>query len=117
MKCTPFRCATFNSCAPTRRAIRFFRNWWKRRSRRSTVPFSKQLPGKTILLGVLDLSTNELETPEVVAARIRRALPHIDPKRLVIAPDYGMKYLTREVAFGKMCAMVEGATMVREELA
>jgi len=77
----------------------------------------EKLPGKTILLGVLDLSTNEIETQEVIAARIRRALPHIDPKRLVIAPDCGMKYLTREVAFGKMRAMVEGARMVREELA
>ena len=76
----------------------------------------EKLPGKTILLGVLDLSTHEIETPEVVAARIRRALPHIDPKRLIIAPDCGMKYLSREVAFGKMRAMVEGARIVREEL-
>ena len=77
----------------------------------------EKLPGKTILLGVLDLSKKEVETPETVAARIRRALPHVSPERLVIAPDCGMKYLPREVAFGKMRAMVEGARIVREELA
>ena len=75
------------------------------------------LPGKTILLGSLDLSSREVETPETVAARIRRALPYVSPERLVIAPDCGMKYLPREVAFGKMRAMVEGARIVREELA
>jgi 5-methyltetrahydropteroyltriglutamate--homocysteine methyltransferase len=75
-----------------------------------------RLPGKTILLGVLDLSTNEVETPETVAARIRRALPFISPDRLNIAPDCGLKYLPREVAFRKMSAMVEGAALVRSEL-
>jgi 5-methyltetrahydropteroyltriglutamate--homocysteine methyltransferase len=74
------------------------------------------LPGKTIILGVLDLSTHEVETPETVAARIRRALPHIRPERLVIAPDCGLKYLPRDVAFGKMRAMAEGARIVRSEL-
>ena len=74
------------------------------------------LPGKTIILGVLDLSDMSIETPEVVAARIRRALPHVAAERLVIAPDCGMKYLPRDVAFGKMCAMVEGAKIVRKEL-
>ena len=74
-----------------------------------------KLPGKTIILGVLDLSTQEVETPETVAARIRRALPHVDAKRLIIAPDCGMKYLPREAAFGKLRAMVEGARMVRLE--
>ncbi len=68
---------------------------------------------KSILLGVLDLSTHEVETPEIVAARIRRALPYIAPERLVIASDCGMKYLPRPVAFGKMKAMVEGARLVR----
>ena len=76
----------------------------------------KRLPGKTILLGVLDLSTDEVETPETVAARIRRALPFIEPERLIIAPDCGMKYLPRNAAFGKMCAMVEGARLVRSQL-
>jgi 5-methyltetrahydropteroyltriglutamate--homocysteine methyltransferase len=58
-----------------------------------------------------------IETPETVAARIRRALPHVSPERLVIAPDCGMKYLPREIADGKMRAMVEGAAIVRQELA
>jgi 5-methyltetrahydropteroyltriglutamate--homocysteine methyltransferase len=75
-----------------------------------------QLPGKTIILGVLDLSTHELETPELVASRIRRALPYVNPERLVIAPDCGLKYLPRNVAFGKLVAMVEGAALVRSEL-
>jgi 5-methyltetrahydropteroyltriglutamate--homocysteine methyltransferase len=74
------------------------------------------LRGKTIILGVLDLSTHEVETPEIVAARIRRALPFVSPDRVVVAPDCGLKYLPREVAFGKMKAMVEGARLVREEL-
>ena len=75
-----------------------------------------KLPGKTIILGVLDLSTHEVETAETVAARIRRALPHIPAERLVVAPDCGLKYLPRTSAFGKMKAMVEGARMVRAEL-
>jgi 5-methyltetrahydropteroyltriglutamate--homocysteine methyltransferase len=52
-----------------------------------------------------------------VAARIRRALPHVPAERIVVAPDCGLKYLPREVAFGKMCAMAEGTRMVREEIA
>ena len=76
----------------------------------------ESLPGKTIILGVLDLSTHAVEEPEVVAARIRRALPHVDAKRLIIAPDCGLKYLPREVAFGKMKAMADGARIVRGEL-
>ncbi|OZI18722.1 5-methyltetrahydropteroyltriglutamate--homocysteine methyltransferase [Bordetella genomosp. 9] len=75
------------------------------------------LPNKQIMLGVLDLSTNEIETPEVVAARIRRAFPHVPPERIIVAPDCGLKYLPREVAFGKMKAMADGARLVREELA
>lgn len=75
------------------------------------------LPGKTIILGVLDLSTHEVETPETVAGRIRRALPHVPAEKLVVAPDCGLKYLPREVAFGKMRAMAQGAAIVREELA
>ena len=75
-----------------------------------------KLPGKTILLGSLDLSSNDVESAETVAARIRRALPFIDPARIIVAPDCGMKYLTREAAFGKMKAMVEGARIVRSEL-
>jgi len=77
----------------------------------------EELPGKTILLGVLDLSDMTVETPETVAARIRRALPHVPPERIVVAPDCGLKYLPREIAFSKMQAMVAGAAIVRRELA
>nr|WP_295469124.1 uroporphyrinogen decarboxylase family protein [Mesorhizobium sp.] len=75
-----------------------------------------KLPGKTIILGVLDLATHDIEPPELIAARIRRALPYVSPERLVIAPDCGLKYLPREVAFGKMKAMAEGAAIVRASL-
>lgn len=74
------------------------------------------LPGKVIILGTLDLSDMNVESPETVAARIRRALPHVPAERIVVAPDCGLKYLPRDVAFGKMCAMVEGARIVRQEL-
>ena len=77
----------------------------------------QDLPGKTIILGVLDLSKNEVEDAETVAARIRRALVYVSPERIIVAPDCGMKYLPREVAFGKMQAMVAGAAIVRAELA
>jgi len=80
------------------------------------VSILEKLPGKTIILGVLDLSDMAIETPETVAARIRRALKHVPAERIVVAPDCGMKYLPREVAFGKMCAMVEGTKIVRKEL-
>jgi 5-methyltetrahydropteroyltriglutamate--homocysteine methyltransferase len=76
----------------------------------------EKLRGKTIILGVLDLSSNQVETPEVVAARIRRALPFVDADRMIVAPDCGMKYLSREAAFGKMNAMADGARIVRAEL-
>jgi 5-methyltetrahydropteroyltriglutamate--homocysteine methyltransferase len=75
-----------------------------------------KLPGKTIILGVLDLSDMNVETPETVAARIRKALPYVPAEKIVVAPDCGLKYLPREVAFGKMRAMVEGAAIVRREL-
>jgi 5-methyltetrahydropteroyltriglutamate--homocysteine methyltransferase len=75
-----------------------------------------KLPGKTILLGVLDLSDMTIESPETVAARIRRALPHHPAGQIIVAPDCGLKYLPRDVAFGKMCAMVAGAAIVRKEL-
>ena len=69
------------------------------------------LASKTIILGVLDLSTNDVETPETVAERIRRAFPHKDPDRLIAAPDCGMKYLSREAAYGKLESLVEGARL------
>jgi 5-methyltetrahydropteroyltriglutamate--homocysteine methyltransferase len=75
----------------------------------------EKLRGKTIILGVLDLSTHQVETPEIVAARIRRALPFVNVDRLVVAPDCGMKYLPRDVAFRKLQAMVEGAKLVRAD--
>ena len=74
------------------------------------------LPGKKIVLGVIDLSTTEVETPELVAQRIRRALPWVAAENIIVAPDCGMKYLPRESAFGKMKAMVAGAAIVRAEL-
>lgn len=77
----------------------------------------EKLPGKTIILGVLDLADMTIEHPETVAARIRRALPYVPADRIVVAPDCGLKYLPRNVAYGKMCAMVEGAKIVRAELA
>jgi 5-methyltetrahydropteroyltriglutamate--homocysteine methyltransferase len=75
-----------------------------------------KLPGKTVILGVLDLSVREIETPETVAARIRRALPYVPAEKLVIAPDCGFKYLPRDIAYAKMEAMVAGARIVRQEL-
>jgi 5-methyltetrahydropteroyltriglutamate--homocysteine methyltransferase len=75
-----------------------------------------EVPSKAIVLGVLDLGSGEAETPEAVAARIRRALTVVTPERLVVAPDCGMKYLSRELAFRKLQAMVEGTCIVREEL-
>jgi 5-methyltetrahydropteroyltriglutamate--homocysteine methyltransferase len=77
----------------------------------------REVPDKTIILGVLDLGSSEAETPEVVAARIRKALAVVGPERLVVAPDCGMKYLSRELAFRKVEAMVAGARLVGEDLA
>jgi 5-methyltetrahydropteroyltriglutamate--homocysteine methyltransferase len=76
----------------------------------------KGLPGKKIILGVIDLNDMTVETPAKVAARIRRALPYARPEDIIVAPDCGMKYLPREVAFGKLKAMVEGAKLMRAEL-
>jgi len=76
----------------------------------------QSLPKHIVHLGVVDLSTPEVETPEVIAARIRLALPHIAAERLVIAPDCGMKYIPRAVAFAKLKAMVAGTEIVRSEL-
>jgi len=77
----------------------------------------QKLPGKTVILGTLDLSDMAVETPEAVAGRIRRALPHVPAERIVVAPDCGLKYLPRPIAYAKMRAMVEGAAIVRRELA
>jgi 5-methyltetrahydropteroyltriglutamate--homocysteine methyltransferase len=72
-----------------------------------------QLSGKDIILGVLDLSTNEIESPDTVAVRISRALAYVSAERLIVAPDCGMKYLPRDVAFAKMKAMAAGAQLLR----
>jgi 5-methyltetrahydropteroyltriglutamate--homocysteine methyltransferase len=73
------------------------------------------LTGKSIILGVLDLDDLTVETPDQVIARVRRALPYVPPERLVLAPDCGMKYLPREVAFGKLAAMTAAAAQLRAE--
>ncbi len=76
----------------------------------------RQFPDKTLIVGVLNLGDMEVETPEAVAGRIRLALRYIEPERLILAPDCGMKYLPRAVAFGKLRALAEGARIVRQEL-
>jgi 5-methyltetrahydropteroyltriglutamate--homocysteine methyltransferase len=74
-----------------------------------------ELAGKTIILGVLNLGDQTVETADEVAARVRRALPYVPAERLVLAPDCGMKYLPRDVAFGKLCAMTQAAGQLRAE--
>src|SRR5216684_573467 len=76
----------------------------------------KDLSSKKIMLGVLDLGNPEIETAEIVAGRIRNGLKHVAADRLVIAPDCGMKYMPRHVAFGKLKAMCDAAAMVRKEI-
>ena len=73
------------------------------------------LAGKSVMVGCIDLNDPAVETPETVAARIRRALPYVPKEAVILAPDCGMKYLPREVAFGKMRAMVEAAKILRAE--
>ena len=69
------------------------------------------------MLGVLDLGTDAIETPAQVAERIRAGLKYLKPQNLIPAPDCGMKYLPRAVAFGKLKALAEGAAIVRAEIA
>jgi 5-methyltetrahydropteroyltriglutamate--homocysteine methyltransferase len=76
----------------------------------------KELSGKTILLGVLDLADKTAETPQVVAERIRAGLKQVAADKLVPAPDCGMKYLPRDLAFAKLKALSEGAAIVRAEI-
>lgn len=73
----------------------------------------RSLADKTILLGVLDLSTPEVESASTLVERVRRALPHVDAERIVLAPDCGMKYLPRAAADGKMRAMALAAAELR----
>ena len=75
----------------------------------------RELAPKTVMLGVLDLGDPKVESAETVAARIRAGLAHVSAERLVAAPDCGMKYLPREVAFGKLRALAEGAALVRRQ--
>jgi len=74
-----------------------------------------KLEGKKIMVGAIDLNDMMVETPETVVARIKRALPYVKAENVIIAPDCGMKYLPREVAFGKMRAMAEAAKILRRE--
>ena len=74
-----------------------------------------KLEGKQIMVGAIDLNDMKVETPAQVVARIKRALPFVRPENVIVAPDCGMKYLPREVAFGKMRAMVEAAKILRAE--
>jgi 5-methyltetrahydropteroyltriglutamate--homocysteine methyltransferase len=76
----------------------------------------KELSGKKVLLGVLDLGDFTVETPQKVAERIRAGLKYVSPQNLIPAPDCGMKYLPREVAFGKLKALADGAAIVRKEV-
>jgi 5-methyltetrahydropteroyltriglutamate--homocysteine methyltransferase len=76
----------------------------------------KELSGKTIILGVLDLGDPAVESAEQVADRVRRALPYVPAERLVLAPDCGMKYLPRDAASGKLAAMTRAAGMLRAEI-
>ncbi len=75
----------------------------------------EKLPGKQIMVGAIDLSDLQIESPQTVAARVRRALRYVKPEDVILAPDCGMKYLPREVAFGKLQALVAGAAILRAE--
>jgi len=77
----------------------------------------RELGKKAAMLGVIDLGTTQVETPQAVAGRIRAGLKHVPAERLVVAPDCGMKYLPRGVAFSKLTSLVQGAQIVRRELA
>jgi 5-methyltetrahydropteroyltriglutamate--homocysteine methyltransferase len=75
----------------------------------------EKLPGKRIMVGVIDLSDMKIETPQIVVERAQRALKHMKPENMILAPDCGMKYLPREVADGKLKALVEGARLLRTQ--
>jgi len=83
---------------------------------RLDLAIARELAPKHVMVGVIDLGTDAVETAAQVAERIRAALQHVPPERLVLAPDCGMKYLTRAAAFGKLKALAEGAALVRKEL-
>ncbi|MEQ8695038.1 MAG: 5-methyltetrahydropteroyltriglutamate--homocysteine methyltransferase, partial [Bauldia litoralis] len=77
---------------------------------------AEALPSKQIMVGVISMGSDDPETPELVEARVRAALKHVPAERLIVAPDCGMKYLSRELAFAKLKAMVEGTAAVRRSL-
>jgi 5-methyltetrahydropteroyltriglutamate--homocysteine methyltransferase len=83
---------------------------------RLDVSILKELGKKTVMLGVIDLGSEAVETAQTVAERIRAGLKAVPAEKLVVAPDCGMKYLTREAAFGKLKSLAEGAAIVRREL-
>jgi 5-methyltetrahydropteroyltriglutamate--homocysteine methyltransferase len=83
---------------------------------RLDLSIARALAPKSVMVGVIDLGTVEVETPQTVAARIRAALAVVPADRLAVAPDCGMKYLPRAAAFGKLKSLVEGAALVRREL-
>ncbi|HEX6154945.1 MAG TPA: hypothetical protein VFZ54_02915, partial [Burkholderiales bacterium] len=74
-----------------------------------------KLPDKKIMVGCIDLSDMTIETPQKVVERLKKALQHVKPENVIVAPDCGMKYLPREVAYGKLKSMVEGAKILRQE--
>jgi 5-methyltetrahydropteroyltriglutamate--homocysteine methyltransferase len=76
----------------------------------------KELSGKSVMLGVINLGSTDIESPQLVAERIRAGLKFVPADRLVVAPDCGMKYLPRDVAFAKLKSLAEGAALVRQEL-
>jgi 5-methyltetrahydropteroyltriglutamate--homocysteine methyltransferase len=75
----------------------------------------RTLPEKHIMVGVINLDDMAVETPQQVAERAKRALSYVPKEKVILAPDCGMKYLPREVAYGKMRALVEGAKLLRAE--
>jgi 5-methyltetrahydropteroyltriglutamate--homocysteine methyltransferase len=75
----------------------------------------EKLPGKKIMVGVINLEDMAIETPQKVVERAKRALKYLKPENMILAPDCGMKYLPRDVAYGKMKALVEGARLLRTE--
>jgi 5-methyltetrahydropteroyltriglutamate--homocysteine methyltransferase len=77
----------------------------------------KELSGKSVMLGVIDLNDAAVESAEEVARRAREGLKYVAPERLVLAPDCGMKYIARELAYGKLTALAKGAELLRRELA
>jgi 5-methyltetrahydropteroyltriglutamate--homocysteine methyltransferase len=78
--------------------------------------FKRYPTDKEIVVGVIDVKSEAIETPDIVARRIRKALEYIPPEKVVISPDCGMKFMPRDRAFGKLKAMVQGTTIVRREL-